>query len=195
MVYTPYMHLQALRDFSAFQFTSTGLAGPVTRQVRFNGQKDAGIYNLDLRDLPVTRKDDPGRVTDQGDMNTVLATLVQIIEIYTERYPRRSIRLKGDTQEKAHLYRMALDHHLDILYPLFIINLEEPAGDRHSDAIDSVDDPNIDNIAFVLKRKPIPFFSIHAIQTTWSGHSRLFGRKVTIEVDKSVRLGVALPMM
>ena len=191
MVHTPYLHLQALRDFSAFQFTSTGLAGPVTRQVRFNGQKDAGIYNLDLRDLPVTRKDDPGRVTDQGDMNTVLATLVQIIEIYTERYPRRTIRLKGDTQEKAHLYRMALDHHLDILCPLFIINLEEHVADDAEDA----DDRNIDNIAFVLKRKPIPFLSIHAIQTTWSGHSRLFGRKVTIEVDKAVRVGVALPMM
>jgi hypothetical protein len=183
------MHLQALRDFSAFQFTGAGLAGPVTRQVRFNGQKDAGIYNLDLRDLPVTRKDDPGRVTDQGDMDTVLATLVQIIEIYTERYPRRTIRLKGDTQEKAHLYRMALDHHLDILCPLFIINLEEQVTDSDDD------DPNIDNIAFVLKRKPIPFLSIHAIQTTWIGHSRLFSRKVTIEVDKSVRLGVALPMM
>jgi hypothetical protein len=188
MVHTPYVHLQALRDFSAFQFTSAGLAGPVTRQVRFTGQKDAGIYNLDLRDLPVTQKDDPGRVTDQGDMNTVLATLVQIIEIYTERYPRRSIRLKGDTEEKAHLYRMTLDHHLDILCPLFIINLEEQVSV-------SGDDQKIDNIAFVLKRKPIPFLSIHAIQTTWSGHSRLFGRKVTIEMDKSVRLGVAYPMM
>ena len=188
MLHAPYMHLQALRDFSAFQFTSTGKAGSVTRQVRFNGQKDAGVYTLDLRDLPVTKKDDPGRVTDQGDMNTVLATLVQIIEIYTERYPRRIVRLKGDTEEKAHLYRMALDHHLDILYPLFIIDLEEHI-------VDASDEQNIDNIAFVLKRKPVPFFSIHAIQTTWSGHSRLFGRKVTIEVDKSVRLGVALPVI
>ena len=188
MVHTPYMQLQALRDFSAFQFTSPGLAGPVTRQVRFNGQKDNGIYNLDLRDLPVTQKDDPGRVTDQGDMDAVLATLVQIIEIYTERYPRRSIRLRADTQEKAHLYRMTLDHHLDILYPLFIINLEEHV-------VDAGDDRNIDNIAFVLKRKPVPFLSIHAIHTTWSGHSRLFGRKVTIEMDKVVRLGVALPVI
>jgi hypothetical protein len=187
MIHAPYMHLQALRDFSAFQFTSAGMAGSVTRQIRFNGQRDAGIYNLDLRDLPVTKKDDPGRITDQGDMNTVLATLVQVIEIYTERYPRRTIRLKGDTQEKAHLYRFAIDRHLDMLGPLFIINLEEhisPSGDR-----------SIDNIAILLKRKPIPFLSVHAIHTTWSGHSRLFGRKVTIEVDKAVRVGVALPML
>jgi hypothetical protein len=164
------------------------MAGSVTRQVRFNGQRDAGIYNLDLRDLPVTKKDDPGRVANQGDMNTVLATLVQIIEIYTERYPRRTIRLKGDTQEKAHLYRVALDRHLDILCPLFIISLEE-----HVSA--SGGDQSIDNIAILLKRKPIPFLSLHAIHTTWSGHSRLFGRKVTIEVDKAVRLGVALPVL
>jgi hypothetical protein len=187
MVHAPYMHLQALRDFSAFQFTSAGMAGSVTRQIRFNGQRDAGVYNFDLRDLPVTKKDEPGRVTDQGDMNTLLATLVQVIEIYTERYPRRTIRLKGDTQEKAHLYRLAVDRHLDMLSPLFIINLEEhisPSSDR-----------SIDNIAILLKRKPIPFLSVHAIHTTWSGHSRLFGRKVTIEVDKAVRVGVALPML
>lgn len=181
------MHIQALRDFSAFQFISAGIAGPVIRQVRFNGQRDAGIYNLDLRDLPVTKKDDPGRVTDQGDMKTVLATLIQIIEIYTERYPRRSVRLKGDTQEKAHLYRLALERHLDILCPLFIINLEEHISASNGDR-------SIDNIGFLLKRKPIPFLSLHTIQTTWSGHSRLFGSKVTIEVDKTVRLGVALPM-
>jgi hypothetical protein len=182
------MHLQALRDFSAFQFTSAGKAGSVTRQIRFNGQKDDGIYNLDLRDLPVTKKDDPGKVSDQGDMNTVLATLVQIIEIYTERYPRRSIRLKGDTQEKALLYRMALDHHLDDLCPMFIINLEEHVST-------SGDNRSIDNITFLLKRKPIPFLSLHAIHTTWSGYSRLFGKKVTIELDRGLRLGLALPVM
>jgi hypothetical protein len=188
MLHAPYKHLQALRDFSAFQFTSTGKAGPVTRQVRFNGQKDAGVYTLDLRDLPVTKKDDPGRVTDQGDMNTVLATLIQIIEIYTERYPRRSVRLKGDTQEKALLYRTALDHHLDILCPLFLINLEEQVSASGGNR-------SIDNIAFVLKRKPIPFLSVHTIQTTWSSYSRLFGRNITIELDKGVRLGIALPIM
>ena len=188
MLHAPYMHIQALRDFSAFQFISAGIAGPVIRQVRFNGQRDAGIYNLDLRDLPVTKKDDPGRVTDQGDMKTVLATLIQIIEIYTERYPRRSIRLKGDTQEKSFLYRAALDHYLDILCPMFIISLEEQVSASGGDR-------SIDNIAFVLKRKPIPFLSVHATQTTWSSHSRLFGRKVTIEMDRGVRLGVALPVM
>ena len=191
MTCAPYTNLQATPDFSTFQFISPTPTEPVTRQVRFIGQKDGLIYHLDLRDRPDGKKDGPSRIMDIGDMDNVLATLVQIIEIYTERYPRRTIRLKGDTQEKAHLYRMALDHHLDILCPLFIINLEEHVADDAEDA----DDRNIDNIAFVLKRKPIPFLSIHAIQTTWSGHSRLFGRKVTIEVDKAVRVGVALPMM
>jgi hypothetical protein len=188
MIHDPYMHLQAFRDFSAFQFMSIGTAGPVIRQVRFTGQNDAGIYNLDLRDLPVTKKDDPGRVTDQGDMNTVLATLVQIIEIYTERYPRRTIRLKGDTREKAHLYRVALERHLKILCPWFIIEMEEHISESDGNR-------TIDSIAFLLKRRPIPLLSFHAIRTTCSGYSRLFGRKVVIEVDKSIRVGVALPML
>lgn len=186
MLQPPYMHLQAFRDFSAFQFTSRGMHDPVTRQVRFNGQGRAGIYNLDLQDLPVTKKDDPGRITDLGDMETVLATLIQIVEIYTERYPQRTVQLRGDTPQKDHLYWLALQRYKDILRPLFFIDVKVNTSTDE-------DDLSIADIAYLLKRKPIPFFSLHTVQTTWSGHSRLFGRKVTIEMDKEVRVGIALP--
>ncbi len=185
------MHLQATPDFSAFQFTSEGLSGNITRQVRLIGQKDGKIYTLDLRDLPagknaVPKNVLPERVADIGDTNNVLATLVQIIEIYTERYPRRAIRLMGNTEEKAQLYRAAVERHLDILHPLFLISLEE-----HSHA--PLTDQSINNIALLLKRKPVPYFTIHTIHTTWSGHSRLFKRKVMIDLNKGVRVGIALP--
>lgn len=180
------MHLQATPDFSAFQFTSEGLSGNVTRQVRFIGQKDGRIYNLDLRDLPAGKNAAPGRVVDIGDTNYVLATLVQVIEVYTERYPRRAIRLMGNTEEKAQLYRAAVERHLDILHPLFIISLEE-----HNSA--SQPGQGINSIALLLKRKPIPYFTIHTIHATWSGHSRLFKRKVTIDLERGVRVGLALP--
>ncbi len=180
------MQLQATPDFSSFQFTSEGLSGNVTRQIRFIGQKDGKIYTLDLRDLPAEKKAVPDRVADIGDTNNVLATLVQVIEVYTERYPRRAIRLMGNTEEKAQLYRAAVERHLDILHPLFMISLEE---NSHAPLADQ----SINNIAVLLKRKPIPYFTIHTIHTTWSGHSRLFKRKVIINLNKGVRVGLALP--
>jgi hypothetical protein len=186
MDHTPYMNLQALPDFSAFQFSSTGTAGTVVRQVRFSGQKDGRIYHLDLRDLPAGKKSDPALLADNGDMDQVMATVIQIIEIYTERYPRRTIRLKGNTGQKAQLYRAALDKHLPILCPLFLIELEEKLSAPDSGR-------EIDAIAFLLKRKPIPYLTFHTFQTIWSGQSRLFGKKVKIELEKGIRIGVALP--
>lgn len=186
MIHEPYSNLQAMPDFSAFLFNSIGLSGTITRQVRFTGQKDGKIYNLDLRDFPVEKNAGPAEIADNGDMDTILSTLIQIIEVYTERYPRRTIRLVGNTGQKTQLYRSALERHLDIIYPLFVVSLEE-------NVCSSPSDRNINSIAFLLKRKPIPYFTIHTIHTTWSGQSRMFKRKVKIELVKGVRIGVALP--
>jgi hypothetical protein len=180
----PYIKLQALPDFSAFQFTSIGDSGNIVRQVRFNGHQNGRIYHLDLRDLPAPQKGEPGKIADCGDMDIVMATLMQIIEIYTERYPRRTVRLRGNTRQKARLYRTALEKHLTILHPIFMVELEK--SDVETD---------IDSIAFLLKRKPIPYFTIHTIHTTWNGQSRLFDKKVTIELNKTLRIGVALPAL
>jgi hypothetical protein len=187
MNYNPYMNFQALPDFSAFEFTSESNSGAIVRQVRFSGQKDGQVYHLDLRDLPAGKKEDQAPIADKGDRDRVLATLVQIIEIYTERYPGRIIRLKGNTKQKAQLYRESLDRHLSVLCPLFVITQDENSEMSGSHRTDP--------IAFLLKRKPIPYLSFHTIQTTWSGQSRLFGKKLTIELQKGIRIGIGMPAM
>ncbi len=152
----------------------------------FQAKKMAGFIIWISGILPAGKKGDQVLLADNGDMDQVMTTVMQIIEIYTERYPRRTIRLKGNTSQKAQLYRAALDKHLPILCPLFLIELEEklplPDSDRSLDAI-----------AFLLKRKPIPYLTFHIFQTIWTGQSRLFGKKVKIELEKGIRIGVALP--
>lgn len=200
--------LKAVPDFSAFQFTSQGIRGPIIREVRFVGQKDPGTYNLDLDELPSR---DPSSATNagddrsnfendrnedkdnnngnnDGDMSTELATLILIIELYTERYPNRIVRLKGNTKEKARLFRTAIDKHVDILFPHFDIGLEQgkpffPPPARSQECIDS--------IAFLLKRKPGLCLTVHMIQTTLSSRSLLFGNTVSIELRRSIEVGVA----
>lgn len=190
----PCIELKALPDFSVFQFTSRGIAGATTRQVRFINPKESNTapnasphtYDLDIRDL---HPEDPSSttITDNGDMNKVLTTLILIIELYTERYPTRVVRLKGDTKEKARLYRIALDIHVDILFPHFDIGLEQenrffpPHGQNQG---------CIDNIAFLLKRKPGLCFTVHSIQTTRSSRSLLFGYTVSVELHRNVEIGV-----
>jgi hypothetical protein len=186
MTCSPYTNLQATPDFSTFQFTSPTPTEPVIRQVRFTGQKDGLIYHLDLRDRSDGRKDNPSRILDIGDMDNILATLIEIIEIYTERYPRRVIRLKGNTWQKVFLYREALDRYADILCPLFTIDME-----ARNSSTGPGSDP--DSISFLLKRKPIPYLTIHSIHSTWKGLSRLFEKKFSIELDKTIRVGLTMP--
>jgi hypothetical protein len=186
MTCAPYTNLQATPDFSTFQFASPSPTEAVVRQVRFTGQKDGELYHLDLRDRPDGKKATSLRILDIGDMDNVLATLIQIIEIYTERYPRRVIRLKANTWQKVFLYQEALDRHLNKLCPLFSIDMEggNSPGGPGKDA---------GGISFVLKRKPIPFLTIHSIHSTWKGLSRLFENRFSIELDRTIRVGLTMP--
>jgi len=121
----PTNHLQALRDFSLFQFITTHSQNPVARQVRFICQPGGHIYNLDVRYFLYQRDSNPANRQDKESINKELATLVQIIEIYAERYPDRTIRLGGEEQENFQLYQAALEKYLDKICSLFLIDFEE----------------------------------------------------------------------
>ncbi|HTI94675.1 MAG TPA: hypothetical protein VL727_28990 [Puia sp.] len=179
--------LKALPDYSHFLFTSRGIAGSTTREVRFIRQKDTfpnDIFNLEIGDFR-PEGESPAEITDNGDMNYVLTTLIMIIELYLERYPERTIRLKGNTREISRLYRVALDMHVDVLKQHFEICMEEdkrtfsPRG-RH----------NFDNIGFLIRRRPGVRFTLHSIQTTRTSRSLLFGKTVSVEIQRSIELGL-----
>ena len=182
--------LKALPDFSAFQFTSEGTAGPTTQEVRFL-QKTPDIYNLDIGHIPekdpVEAVYERGKPTpgNNGETNCLMTTLILIIELYTEKYPTRIVRLKGDTSEKARLFRKALDKHVKALSSFFEINLEKDRNFfrnlRQRD--------NLDNIAFLVKRKPGWSFTIHTLQTNRCSRSQLFDHAVSVEIQRSIEIG------
>ena len=224
-----YTDMKAHPDFSKFQFTTRGIAGETDRAVRFIPQKETNTFNLDIGDL---QPDGPSftRITDNGDMDSVLTALIMIIELYLERYPTRIIRLKGNTKEKARLYRIALDKYVDALRPHFDINLEEDnrasdnrggnnsfgnnrTGDnRDSDnrasdnrASDNRASDNrfgdkrglaprgqncLDNIGFLIKRRPGLLFSVHSIKTIRTSHSLIFDKMVSIETHRRLEIGL-----
>ena len=133
-------------------------------------------------------------------MDSVLTALIMIIELYLERYPTRIIRLKGNTKEKARLYRIALDKYVDILRPDFDIRLEEDnRGPDNSVSDNRVSNDHsvpprgrncLDNIGFLIKRRPGLTLTVHTIQTTRNCHSSLFNRMVSIETHRRLELGL-----
>jgi hypothetical protein len=60
-------------------------------------------------------------VSDNGDRNKVLATVVKIVDAYMTQFPDRWIAFKGSTESRTRLYRMAIGLNLEELSVKFSI--------------------------------------------------------------------------
>jgi hypothetical protein len=197
MAYAPYTNLQATPDFAAFQFTSPTLPDPTIRQLRFNGQQGGRIYHVEFRSQSFDKKDAPSW-QESKDFFCLVLTTIQIIEIYSERYPRRVLRFSGETALKALVFGTILVRFLHLLAPLFQIESETPehgssGGKERSWPFAGRPDGKNGSYAYLIKRKPVPYFSIHTVESTWNGTSRIFDKRFSIELDKTIRIGLTLP--
>ena len=179
MSYAPYSNLQATPDFTTFQFSNPSLSDPTIRQVQFNGQPGGRLYHVEFRSKPADRKDD-GSWLESKDFHCVVLTTMQILEIYSDRYPRRILRISGNSTPKAQVFGCILTRYSHLLSSLFLIEKETTSQNRSGSD-------------YLIRRKPIPFFSIHTIESRWSGSSRIFKTDFSIELDKSIRIGLTLP--
>jgi hypothetical protein len=176
MAYAPYTNLEATPDFATFQFASPTLPEPTVRQVRFNGHQGGRIYHVEFRNKTADRKDDASWPDSKDFFCTVLTTL-RIIEIYSERYPGRVLRLSGDSTTKALVFGTLLGRFYHLLAPLCDIETETPGP----------------SCVYQIKRKLCPCFSINTVESTWHGTSRIFHDQYSVKVDKRIRIGVVLP--
>ena len=193
MSYAPYTNLQATPDFATFQFSSPTPPEPIIRQVRFIGQQGGRIYQVEFRNKPAGKKDDPP-CRDMDDLFCVELTILQIIEIYSERYPRRILRCDINTMPNALVFTTIMTRYRHLLNPLFVIEQEVmPPSAVVGNERPGGPGGNERSYAWIIKRKPIPFFSIHTIESTWNGSSRIFKRDFSIELEKSIRVGLTMP--
>jgi len=212
MSYAPYTDLQATPDFTTFQFTSPTLPEPSIRRLRFNCHQGGSIYHVEFRSKPTDKKEDPAW-RNSKDFLCVVLTTIQIIEIYSERYPRRILRFSGDTVPKALVFGTILVRFHHLLAPLFQIETETPGpngsiGKERSCLFSGCPDENDRHraspgspggkdrsCAFLMKRNPFPYFSVHTVESTWNGTSRIFNNRYSIGLDKRVQIGLTLPIV
>jgi hypothetical protein len=155
MKYESYDAVRIADDLSSFDFISTGKYGSVLKRIVFEPMGIAGIYVLAFGNVMSNDAIDDYSITDNGDRNKILATVVDAVNSYTERYPDRMIYFLGSTNHRTRLYRMAIG-----------LNLEELS---HSyDIYAGIGDEfipfyrNINATAFLIKRKSFnyPFTTI-----------------------------------
>ena len=98
-----------------FSFYSLGRQGKIKKVVQFKLIEDE-VYNLGFGDYSVKLKSlDDKVVTDNGDMEKVLATVIAITEHFFNGHPNARIFLTGSNTARTRLYQIIINIHFEAL--------------------------------------------------------------------------------
>jgi hypothetical protein len=110
----PRYELKADTSLMFFEFVSEGPKGRILKVVEYDETNLKGFYNLAFGDLD----EKTGRINDlsisnNGDSEKVLATVVSTLYAFTDKYKNSLIYAKGSTESRTRMYRMGITKYLD----------------------------------------------------------------------------------
>ncbi len=139
--------LKTEKSFMIFEFVSVGPKGSIVKTIQFMETNLNGFYNLAFGDIdPVTGILNDRIVTNNGDTEKVLATIVESIFIFTENYPDTWIYATGSTNSRTRLYRMGINKYFNEVNDHFYI-----FGERENEWL--IFEKNENYEGFAVKRK------------------------------------------
>ena len=109
--------LTADEPLTTFEFLSEGVKGKIEKIIQFSpvNQID-NIYNLAFGDKNIlTGEIDDKIVTDNGDSEKVLATVVAAIYAFCDYFPDAWIYATGSTAARTRLYKMGINKYFEIV--------------------------------------------------------------------------------
>ena len=103
-------------ELNIFEFVSIGNKGKVTKIVQYTEMTIKGYYNLGFGDLDIETKEiNDEIVTNNGDGQKVLATVVSTVYSFTGKNPDAYIYATGSNEARTRLYRMGITNNLQEL--------------------------------------------------------------------------------
>jgi hypothetical protein len=106
--------LAATRNRTTFKFVSIGPKGPIPKIIEFQETGIENDFNLAFGDLIVETGDfNDLAVSDNGDTEKVLATIVQALSDFLEAHPGARIYATGSNRARTRLYRIGISRHIE----------------------------------------------------------------------------------
>jgi hypothetical protein len=140
-------NLKAEDSLTVFEFVSSGPNGHIIKIVKFSETNLKGLFNLAFGDKDSETGDlNDLSISNNGDSEKVLATIISAVYAFTDYYPNSVIYATGSTKARTRLYRMGITKYLDDAKKDFYIY-----GQRSYDW--EPFEKNIDYDAFIAKRK------------------------------------------
>lgn len=97
-----------------FEFTSEGSKGAIQKLVIYQETNLKDLYNLAFGDKNTeTGEIDDQIISNNGDSEKVLATVVATLYAFTDKYPNVWVYATGSTKIRTRHYRMGISKFLD----------------------------------------------------------------------------------
>lgn len=107
-------HLKSESKFTRFQFVSEGPKGAIRKLIEFQRTTDSQIFNLAFGDFnPLTNEMDDLAVSDNGDTEKILGTVVSALYAFFNEFPNVYVYATGSTKARTRLYRMGITKFFD----------------------------------------------------------------------------------
>ena len=114
--------LKAGNNLTTFEFLSEGKNDKILKVIQFQQMNIENLFNLSFGDRNYkTGEISDTVVTDNGDSEKVLATVVSAVYAFSDRYPTIWIYATGSTATRTRLYRMGINKYFEIVYNDFEI--------------------------------------------------------------------------
>lgn len=108
--------LKAGNNLTTFEFLSEGKNGKIQKVIQFQQMNIENLFNLSFGDRNYkTGEISDTVVTDNGDSEKVLATVVSAVYAFSDRYPTIWIYATGSTATRTRLYRRGINKYFEIV--------------------------------------------------------------------------------
>lgn len=110
----PKYEIEAEDTLEVFEFVSEGSKGSIPKLIKFSETALKGFYNLAFGDKNLlTGEIDDKVVSNNGDSEMVLATIVSAVYAFTDKENEAWVYATGSTPARTRLYRMGITKYLD----------------------------------------------------------------------------------
>lgn len=107
-------HLKSDETLTYFEFISVGSKGAIRKIIEFQATSTPGLYNLAFGDKhPETDEIDDLAISNNGDTQKVLGTVVAALYAFFDRNREAIIYATGSTPARTRLYRMGISKFFD----------------------------------------------------------------------------------
>lgn len=108
----PVYPFKVLENGQRFEFESVSLDKTIQKLVEFRELEIPNIYNLALVDVCQNGTFDDMSVSNNQDMETIIATVIRTIQVFLTFQPTAKVLFMGSTPSRTRLYRGIINKYL-----------------------------------------------------------------------------------